>query len=462
MASNRSTPFRANSGDEAAEVYTNRGKQLISLLLLGHSGAGKSTTAGQLICKSGSIDERMIQKLEEETQNTGKNSLKLSWILDRLRGEREKGVTIETGLWKVDTQDRVFTLIDAPGHKDYTPNLIAGVSQGDCGVILVSSNEKGDLMDVDQTNEHIVLAWSFGIKQIIVCVNKMDAVEYSEKIFSRIKEQVSALLKKVGYKPEQIPFIPISGWTGDNVVESSPKMRWYTGQSLLESMKTLKAPVKLPQRPLRIPLSNVYQIDSVGTLATGRVETGKLLPGQVVKIAPSMAVTQIQWFKYAEANEEMGELSEAYPGENLVMNFGKLSMDDIRPGYVVGDAKNKPPAEATEIIANIVILNHSEEIRVGYTPVVHCGCASVACRIEEILSKNDRVSWKKIESNPQSLKSGDAAVVKLIPSRPFCVESYNECKPLSSLVLRDMNQTIAVGMAKTVKKKEDDSSAQSF
>jgi len=427
-------------------------KTHITLVVIGHVDSGKSTTTGHLIYKCGGIDKRTIEKFEQEAKELGKGSFKYAWVLDKLKAERERGITIDIALWKFETSKYYFTIIDAPGHRDFIKNMITGTSQADVAILVIASGEgefEAGISKNGQTREHALLAFTLGVKQMIVIVNKMDdkSVNWSEKRFEEIKKEVSGYIKKVGYAPKRVPFIPISGWLGDNMIEKSENLPWWKGGTLLEALDAIKPPKRPSDKPLRIPLQDVYKIGGIGTVPVGRVETGILKPGAVVTFAPTMITTEV---KSVEMHHEA--LQEATPGDNVGFNVKNVSIKDIRRGNVAGDAKNDPPAEAEDFTAQVIILNHPGQIHAGYAPVLDCHTAHIACKFKELLTKVDRRSGKELEAAPKNVKSGDAAMVLLVPSKPMCVETFAEYPPLGRFAVRDMRQTVAVGVIKNVTK----------
>ena len=429
-------------------------KTHISLVVIGHVDAGKSTTTGHLIYKCGGIDKRTIEKFEKEAAELGKSSFKYAWVLDNLKAERERGITIDIALWKFESPKYSFTVIDAPGHRDFIKNMITGTSQADAAILVVASGvgefESGISKD-GQTREHALLAFTLGVKQMVVAVNKMDdgSVMYGEGRYKEIKEEVSGYLKKVGYKPVKINFIPISGWEGDNMVDRSPNMTWYKGPYLLEALDLLNAPKRPTDKPLRLPLQDVYKIGGIGTVPVGRVETGSIKPGMNVCFAPSGLITEV---KSVEMHHE--SLLEAFPGDNVGFNVKNVSVKELRRGFVATDSKNDPGMSAEKFVAQVIVLNHPGQISAGYAPVLDCHTAHVACKFAEITEKMDRRSGKVLEVNPKFVKSGDACMVNMQPSKPMCVESFQEYPPLGRFAVRDMRQTVAVGVIKSVTKKD--------
>jgi len=426
----------------------------ISLVVIGHVDAGKSTTTGHLIYKCGGIDKRAIEKFEKEAAELGKSSFKYAWVLDNLKAERERGITIDIALWKFESPKYAFTVIDAPGHRDFIKNMITGTSQADCAILVVASGVgefEAGISKEGQTREHALLAFTLGVKQMIVAVNKMDdsSVMYGQSRYEEIKNEVSAYLKKVGYKPAKIPFVPISGWEGDNMISKSTNMPWYKGPYMLEALDNLNPPKRPVDKPLRLPLQDVYKIGGIGTVPVGRVETGVLKAGIVAQFGPVGLTTEV---KSVEMHHET--LPEAVPGDNVGFNVKNVSVKELRRGFVCSDSK-RDPAQGTESFnAQVIVLNHPGQISAGYSPVLDCHTAHVACRFDEITEKMDRRSGKTLEANPKFIKSGDAAMVTLKPSKPMTVEAYSEFPPLGRFAVRDMRQTVAVGVIKSVVKKE--------
>jgi len=440
-------------------------KTHISIVVIGHVDSGKSTSTGHLIYKCGGIDKRTIEKFEKEAAELGKGSFKYAWVLDKLKAERERGITIDISLWKFETAKFYVTIIDAPGHRDFIKNMITGTSQADCAVLIVAAGVgefEAGISKNGQTREHALLAYTLGVKQMIVAVNKMDSTEppFSEKRFEEIKGEVCTFIKKIGWNPVQIPFVPISGWNGDNMLEPSPNMTWYkgwtsekkeansSGKTLLEALDAIVPPSRPTDRPLRLPLQDVYKIGGIGTVPVGRVETGVIKPGMVVTFAPANLSTEV---KSVEMHHEA--LEEAGPGDNVGFNVKNVAVKDLRRGFVASDSKNDPALESASFTSQVIVLNHPGEICAGYTPVLDCHTAHIACKFSELLEKVDRRSGKLLEEKPKSLKSQEAAIVKLIPTKPMCVEKFSEYAPLGRFAVRDMRQTVAVGVIKEVEKK---------
>ena len=429
-------------------------KKHVNLVVIGHVDSGKSTSTGHLIYKCGGIDQRTIAKFEKEAEEMGKASFKYAWVLDKLKAERERGITIDIALWKFESAESVFTIIDAPGHRDFIKNMITGTSQADVAILMIASPSgefESGWSKEGQTREHALLAFTMGVKQMIVCCNKMDAkgADYKEERYNEIKSEVSGYLKQVGYKIETVPFIPISGWVGDNMLENSTNMPWYKGPYLLQALDAIKPPKRPILKPLRLPLQDVYKISGIGTVPVGRVETGVIKPAMQVTFGPFGTTTEC---KSVEMHHE--QVAEAIPGDNVGFNVKGLSVKDIKRGFVASDAKNDPAADTEFFKAQVIVMNHPGQIMNGYAPVLDCHTSHIACKFTEIENKMDKRTGKVTEEFPKSIKSGDAAIVKLTPSKPMVVEAFSAFPPLGRFAVRDMKQTVAVGVIKEVQKKE--------
>ncbi|KYG40774.1 hypothetical protein M433DRAFT_159938 [Acidomyces richmondensis BFW] len=439
----------------------NKEKNHINIVVIGHVDSGKSTTTGHLIFKCGGIDERLVKKYEQEAGKQGKKSFKYAWVLDKLKAERERGITIDIALCKFETTNYYVTVIDAPGHRDFIKNMITGTSQADCAILVIAAGtgefEAGISKD-GQTREHVLLAYTLGVKQLIIAVNKMDTTKWSEERFNEIIKETSNFITKVGYNPKTVPFVPISGFNGDNMVEASPNCPWYkgwerdskpksTGKTLLEAIDSIDPPTRPFDKPLRLPLQDVYKIGGIGTVPVGRVESGIIKAGMVVSFAPAGVTTEV---KSVEMHHQ--QVAKGNPGDNVGFNVKNVSVKEIRRGNVAGDSKNDPPKSCESFNAQVIVLNHPGQVAAGYTPVLDCHTAHIACKFAELVEKIDRRTGKSIEHTPKFIKSGDAGIVKMIPSKPMCVEAFTEYPPLGRFAIRDMRQTVAVGVIRSVHK----------
>jgi len=408
----------------------------MNLVFIGHVDHGKSTMVGRLLFEHGEIGENVIRKYKEEAEKIGKGTFEFAWVMDNLKEERERGVTIDISHKKFKTDKYYFTIIDAPGHRDFVKNMITGTSQADAAVLVVAVNEGV----MPQTKEHVFLAKTLGVPQLIVAINKMDEVQGDQAKYNEVKAAMETLLKSVGYKPENVPMIPTSAFEGYNVMNKHEKTSWYTGPTLLEALNNLKPPEPMTDKPLRLPIQDVYTITGVGTVPVGRVETGSLKPGMKVIFEPEGVTGEV---KTVEMHHE--QVAQANAGDNVGFNVRGVGKQDIRRGDVCGDPAH-PPTVAEEFTAQIVVLNHPSVMAPGYTPVFHCHTAQVACTVTEIVSKLNPATGQVIEEKPDFLKTGDAGIIKVKPTTPMCVEKASDYPPLGRFAIRDMGQTVAAGM----------------
>ena len=427
-----------------------RAKEHINLIFIGHVDHGKSTTVGRLLFDSGNIEEQAMRKLKEEAEKLGKKGFEFAFVMDNLKEERERGVTIDLSHKRFESEKYYFTIIDAPGHRDFVKNMITGASQADAAVLVVSANP-GDGVQA-QTKEHVFLSKTLGVGQLIIAVNKMDMAKYSEARFNEVKAEVSKLLQTVGYKVDQIPFVPIASFPGDNIVKKSANLLWYTGGTLLETMNKLKVPEKPSALPLRLPIQDVYNITGIGVVPVGRIETGVMKIGDKVIVVPGReGKGVIGEVKSIEMHHE--QLQQAEPGDNVGFNIKGLNKKDIARGDVLGPVDNAPTV-ATEFTARIVVLNHPTVLTAGYTPVFHIHTAQIACQILEITKKLDPATGQVVQEKPDFVKNGDAAEVRIKPMQPMCIERFKDIPQLAKFAVRDSGATVAAGMCVDLVKKQ--------
>jgi elongation factor 1-alpha len=428
------------------------GKPHLNLVIMGHVDHGKSTTTGHMLYLAGAVDDRTIKAYEEEAKKMGKEAFKYAWVLDNLKEERERGLTIDLRFLKFETKKYYFTVIDAPGHRDFIKNMITGASQADGAVLFVSAKRgefEAGIGPGGQTREHGFLAFTLGVRQLIVAVNKMDdaSVNWSQERYNEVKNEVSRMLKMVGYKTEKIPFVPTSGWTGDNLVKPSDKMPWYKGPTLIDALDTFELAPKPLDKPLRIPVQDVYSITGVGTVPVGRVETGVLKENDVIMFMPANKQAEVKSLEMHHTR-----IPRAEPGDNIGFNVRGVAKTDIRRGDVAGPVNN-PPTVANEFIGQIIVIYHPTAIAAGYTPVLHYHTGQVACKFTELIRKIDPRSGQVVEEKPTFLKTGDAALVRMEPLHPISVEAYTDFPELGRFAVRDMGTTVAAGVVKEITKK---------
>ena len=412
-------------------------KPHINMITAGHVDHGKSTLIGRLLYDSGSLSDQELRKLKEKAKELKKETFEFAFVMDQLKEERERGLTIDLMYKGFNSDKFYFTIIDVPGHRDFIKNMITGASQADAAILVVSCKDGIQ----EQTKEHMYLAKVLGIKQIVVAVNKMDAVNYDESKFKSVKDEVDKLLKGIGYDTGKVLFVPLSAYVGDNVVKKSTNMDWYKGPTLIAALdQSVVAPEKPVDKPLRLPVQDVYNITGVGTVPVGRVETGVLKPGDKIVFKPSGAEGEV---KSVEMHHK--QLDKAEPGDNVGINIRGISKKDIRKGDVIGHI-NKPPTVAKGFTGQIIVLQHPTVITKGYTPVFHMHTAHVACKITALVKKIDPKSGATIKENPDTLKSGDAAIIKVEPTQPVSIEKQADFPQMAKFAIRDMGKTVAAGI----------------
>ena len=409
-------------------------KEHLNLAFIGHVDHGKSTLVGHLLLKAGAIAEQQLDEGED----------KFRFVMDKLGEERERGVTIDLAHQKFSTKKYDYTVVDCPGHRDFVKNMITGASQADAGVLVVAADDGV----MPQTKEHVFLSKTLGINQLIVAINKIDLVDYSEDKYNELKEEVSNLIKTVGFNPAEVPFIPLSAFEGDNIDGPSPNTPWYKGDDLISALDKLSAPEKPTNLPLRVPIQDVYSITGVGTVPVGRVETGIMKKGENVIFQPAGASGEV---KSIEMHHEVFDVAE--PGDNIGFNVRGVGKNDIRRGDVAGHTDSAPTV-AKEFDAQIVVLQHPGVITVGYTPVFHCHTSQVACTFLELSKKLNPATGAVDEENPDFLKTGNAAIVKIKPTKPMCLENAKEIPQMGRFAIRDMGQTVAAGLCIEITEKQ--------
>jgi elongation factor 1-alpha len=430
-------------------------KPHMNLVVVGHVDNGKSTTVGHLMVDLKVIDQRTIDAYAKESEATGKgDTFKYAWVLDSIKEERDRGVTIDLAFQKFETNKFFYTLIDAPGHRDFIKNMITGASEADAAVLVVSVKPGETEAATDpggQAREHAFLSRTLGVSQIAVALNKMDDVAYSEQRYKEVKDLVEKMLKLVGYNTSKVQFIPVSAWKGDNLVKLSENTPWYKGPTLAEALDMFEAPEKPIGKPLRIPIQDVYTITGVGTVPVGRVETGVVRANDKVIVMPSGVTGEV---KSIETHHTQMESAEA--GDNIGFNLRGVDRKSIKRGDILGST-DKPPSVAKEFEAQIIVIHHPTAMAPGYTPVLHAHTAQVAATLSEFVAKIDAKTGGIVEEKPKFLKTGDAAIVRVKPTRPLAIETFKEFPEIGRFALRDMGTTIAAGVVKAIVEKYDPS-----
>ena len=425
--------------------WEDKSKPHLNIVFIGHVDHGKSTTVGRLLLDSGHIEGHVIEKNEKLAAESGKAGFGLAYVMDGLKEERERGITIDVAHKEFFTPNYYWTVIDAPGHRDFVKNMITGASQADAAVLLCAANDGVNA----QTKEHAFLAKVLGVKQLIVHVNKMDisGVDWSEDKYKAACAEVGTLLKMAGFKPDDIPMIPASSLNGDNVFTKSDNCPWYKGPTLFEAIDKITMPEKPINKPLRLPIQDVYKISGIGTVPVGKIETGTLNVGKTVIFNPSQKSAEV---KSIEMHHTM--VPKAEPGDNVGFNVRGLAQVDIRRGDVAGYADSEPMFVRHDetFVGQIQLMDIPKAVSVGYTPVFHAHTAQVAVRFLELLEKTNK-SGK--EANPSFLKTGDACLIRFQPNKPMAIEQMDTFPELSRFAIRDMGKTVAAGVCLKIDKK---------
>ncbi len=417
-------------------------KEHFNVVFIGHVDHGKSTTVGRMLFDGGAVGEQEMRKLKDKAAELGKAGFEFAYVMDHLKEEQERGVTIDLAHKKFETDKYEYTIIDAPGHADFIKNMITGVSQADAGVLVVAATDGVN----EQTKEHAYLSKTFGIDQLVVAVNKMDMVKYDKARFEEVKTQLGQLLNPLGFK--SVRYVPIASLMGDNVVKKGDNMSWWEGETLLQMLDGFEVGEKPTTLPLRMPIQDVYAIKGVGLVPVGRVETGILRSNtKIVAVPGKLGTGMTGECKDIEMHHE--KISEALPGYNVGFNAKGFNKGDLAKGDVIG-LPNAPPTLASEFTGQMIVLNHPSVITVGYSPVFHIHTAQVSCRITEISKKIAPTQ----EDKPDFIRNGDAAIVKFIPLKPVVIEKRDEIPQLARFAIRDSGKTVAAGQCLEVVKKD--------
>ena len=422
-------------------------KPHLNIVFVGHVDHGKSTTVGRLLYDTGNLPEQEYRKLKEKASELGKAGFEFAFVMDNLKEERERGVTIDLAHKKFITPKYEYTIIDAPGHKDFIKNMITGASQADIAFLVVAAAEGV----MPQTKEHLILCRTLGVHQISIIVNKMDVINYDEAKYNKLKDELTVILRGLQYKTESVAFIPTSSYNGENVAKRSDKMPWYKGPTILEQMDLFKEPEKPTNLPLRLPIQDVYNISGIGVVPVGKVETGVMKVGDKVIFMPGREGKGVSGeVKTIEMHHE--QIQEAIPGDNVGFSVRGIGKKDIARGDVLGHVNN-PPTIVSSFTAQIIVLNHPSVMTVGYTPVFHIHTAQVACRIDAIERKINPATGETIQEKPDMLKNNEAAIVKIIPTKPLVIEKQKDIPHMARFAIRDAGNTVAAGICIDLVKK---------
>ena len=425
--------------------WEDKSKSHLNIVFIGHVDHGKSTTVGRLLLDSGHIEQHVIDGFETEAAERGKAGFGFAYVMDNLKEERDRGITIDVAHKEFFTPNYYWTVIDAPGHRDFVKNMITGTSQADAAVLCVAANDSVQ----PQTKEHTFLARVLGVKELIINVNKMDipGVDWSQDRFNEVVQNTSDLLRMAGFNPDDCSFIPCSALEGGNVFNKSEASSWYDGPTLFEAIDAVEMPDKPVDKPLRLPIQDVYKISGIGTVPVGKVETGVLNSGKTVTFNPSQKSAEI---KSIEMHHTIVDRAE--PGDNVGFNVRGLAANEIRRGDVCGYTDNEPTFVRHDetFVGQIQLMDIPKAIGAGYTPVFHAHTSQVAVRFVELLEKTSK---GEKTANPDFLTTGDAALVRFQPTKPMAIEEVGNFPELSRFAIRDMGKTVAAGVCMKIEKK---------
>ena len=374
-----------------------------------------------------------------------------AWLFDQSASERDLGCSVDACLQSFESPKFKFNIIDAPGRRDYIKAMIKGTSQADVGLLVVDASEGKLEPGFDcckQTQEHCLLAYTFGVKQMIVLINKMDddSVNFSEHRWKFIRNEIVKYLKKIGYKPMKIPFIPIAARLGDNLSSKSINMQWYGGQTLLEALDNVPTPKRPVNKPLRVPIQEVRIVEGLGAVLTGRVESGLLKTGDNVKLS-SLAISCI--VESIEIN--LQTVHRAIPGEIvtiIIKGSSNNALKNIRPGNVLSNYNNFPVQEVSTFEAQVIIMSHPGKISKGYTSTIYYHSSHTTCTFLNIIEKLDQRTGEIVTRNPDDIQTGDVCIVEVETKIPICIEQFKDFPRLGRFAIRDFEQTVAVGVVK--------------
>jgi elongation factor 1-alpha len=468
-------------------------KDHLSIVICGHVDSGKSTTTGRLLFELGGLPERELEKLKQEAERLGKGSFAFAFYMDRQKEERERGVTISCTTKEFYTEKWHYTIIDAPGHRDFIKNMISGAAQADVALVMVpadgnfvtaiqrGNHKAGEIQG--QTRQHSRLINLLGVKQLLIGVNKMDCdtAGYKKDRYDEISAEMINMLQKVGWKKEFIlqstPILPISGWMGDNLLKKSTNMAWWNGQDIVvqdqkkgteklhidtvqDALNDMaRPPVRPTEAAMRLPVSGIYKIKGVGDVIAGRVEQGVVKPGEEVIFLPTHSASNACGGKVFTVEMHHKRQDSANPGDNIGMNIKGLDkMNMPRTGDVMVYKKDSTLSACADFDAQIQVLDIPGEIKVGYSPIGFVRCGRAACRVSKVLWKIGKETGGKKMEEPHSLKSNEMAEVQFAPQQPLVVDTFKSCEGLSRIAFLDGNGVVMLG--KIVKKTDKTEAAK--
>ncbi|XP_039289643.1 eukaryotic peptide chain release factor GTP-binding subunit ERF3A isoform X2 [Nilaparvata lugens] len=420
-------------------------KEHVNVVIIGHVDAGKSTIGGQIMALTGMVDKRTLEKYEKEAKERSRESWYLSWALDTNQEEREKGKTVEVGRAYFETDKKHFTILDAPGHKSFVPNMIGGTAQADLAVLVISARKGEFETGFDrggQTREHAMLAKTAGVKHLMVLINKMDdpTVEWSQVRYNECRDKILPYLKKLGFNPaKDLTFMPVSGLTGLGLKERLDEKMcpWYRGEAFIPFIDNLPSLNRKMDGPFLMPVVEKYK--DMGTVVMGKVESGNMKKGQSLLLMPNRTpVTVDQLWSDDE------EVTSVSPGENIKVKLKGIEEEDVSPGFVLCD--QTAPASTGKIFdAQVVILEHKSIICAGYSAVMHIHCVAEEVTVKALICLIDRKTGEKSKSRPRFVKQDQVAIMRIECAGIICLEPFKLFPQMGRFTLRDEGKTIAIG-----------------
>ncbi|XP_076758887.1 translation elongation factor EF-1alpha (GTPase) HBS1 [Xylocopa sonorina] len=424
-------------------------KEQLHLVVVGHVDAGKSTLLGRLLCDLGQVPSRLIHKYQQESKKIGKQSFAYAWVLDETGEERERGITMDVGHSKFETETKSITLLDAPGHKDFIPNMIAGATQADVALLVVDATRGEFETGFDsggQTREHTLLLRSLGVSQLAVVINKLDTVDWSKERFNEIVSKMSVFLKQAGFK-DNVTFVPCSGLYGENIVTQPkpPLSNWYTGPTLVNVIDNFKCPERPIDKPFRFSVNDIFKGTGSGFCVSGHVETGMVSLGDKVLVLPRNEVAMIKGLQADEVS-----VTNAFAGDHVSLTLSGIEQQNVGIGDIICNPQNPVPV-TTCFQAHIVVFAVKIPIIKGLLVVIHQQSLVQPAIITKLVAQLHRVTGETVKKKPRCLPKNSSAIIELTTQNPVCMELYRDVKQLGRIMLRVEGTTIAAGLITKIK-----------
>ncbi|XP_054013301.1 protein HBS1 isoform X1 [Hylaeus anthracinus] len=437
---------------DALKIYKSKrgdSKEQLHLVVVGHVDAGKSTLLGRLLCDLGQVPSRLIHKYQQESKKIGKQSFAYAWVLDETGEERERGITMDIGHSKFETETKCITLLDAPGHKDFIPNMITGATQADVALLVVDATIGEFETGFDsggQTREHALLLRSLGVSQLAVVVNKLDTVDWSKDRFNEIVDKLSVFLKQVGFK-DNVTFVPCSGLSGENIV-SKPKeslSNWYTGPTLVSVIDNFKCPDRPINKPFRFSVNDIFKGTGSGFCVFGHVETGMVSLGDKVLVSPRCESAVIKGLQVDEVS-----ITNAFAGDHVALTLSGIDQQNVGIGDIICNVQHPVPI-TTSFQAHVVIFAVKIPVVKGLPVIMHQQSLVQPAVITKLVAQLHRTTGEIIKKKPRCLPKNSSAIVEITTQNAVCMELYKDIKQLGRVMLRVEGTTIAAGLITKIK-----------